>query len=197
MHKDVSGRSCAVAIAAVLIALVVGIGNAAAQELLVNPGFEDGVLTPWTIDANWAIGTTNCYSGAYCAGTTGNFYIQQTFAPVPTAQITSFTFWIRQVATNPAAAIQLNYSDTSSEQPLIYPTSTWTQFDMTAELDAGKSLTSIRIYGNSSGATFLDDVSLQGTREAPVIPVLGWQGLLTLAALLALAGAALARQRLA
>jgi hypothetical protein len=199
MLKSLPWRSRTAVLVAVVIVSAVGLRAAGAAELLTNPGFETGSLAPWTTDGTWGIETTNCHTGSYCASDVGNWYIQQTFPGVPTSDITSITVWIRQPDVQ-ISWLQINYSDSTNDGVLVYPTAAWMQVDMTTLLDPGKFLTGIRLYGYSgpgSEVTVIDDVSIQGTRIEPVIPLLGWPGLLALAALLAVAGAALARQRLA
>ncbi|MBZ5587553.1 MAG: hypothetical protein LAO05_03250 [Acidobacteriia bacterium] len=185
-------------LAVVAVVSVMAIGAAEAAEVLSNPGFESGALSPWTTDGTWAIETTNCHSGSYCASDDGNYFIQQTFPGIPTNQIASITFWMRQ----PSAAIasyQLGYSDGSSSGTILIPTSSWTQFDVTSNLDSGKGLTRLTIWGYVGGGpgpfvTVLDDVSIQSQES---IPALGWKGLLALALAIAAAGALLARSRFA
>jgi len=56
----------------ILLIVFMGFGSSRAQEnLLVNGGFEDGVLEPWTILGNAApatrtIVTTDAIEGKYC-----------------------------------------------------------------------------------------------------------------------------------
>ena len=199
MIIDRRSNSHIVMVLGIVVVALASLGAADAGELLTNPGFEDGVLTPWTTNGTWGIETTNCHSGSYCASNLDDNWIEQTFAGVATSNITSITLWLRQ----PEAAfalLHLQYSDGSVSATNADPTTPdWTQVDLTSILEPGKTLTGIRVWGYIGGGTapnvtVLDDVSIQ---QRETVPALGWQGLLALAALLAVAGAALARQRLA
>jgi hypothetical protein len=175
------------------------VGTADAAEVLANPGFESGVLAPWTTNGTWVIETTNCHSGSDCASNVGNNYIQQTFAGVPTDGIARITFWMRQPNSG-IAGVEYIYSDASSDFNLVFPGASWSQIDATSYLSSGKTLTTLRIWGYQTGGglptdiSVIDDASIQ-TVEA--IPVLGWKGLLALALALGVAGAIVVRRRLA
>jgi len=182
----------------VAVAAVLFVGTAEAAEVLTNPGFESGAFSPWTTDGTWTIETNNCHSGSYCASDVGNYYIQQTFPGTPTDSISSITFWMRQPQSG-ASMVLLFYTDsTSSYFNNLYPTASWTKYDVTSALVPGKTLNRMQIWGYiglpAPDVTVLDDVSIQ-TREA--IPMLGWRGLLALALALGAAGAILVRRRLA
>lgn len=133
-------------------------------EVLENPGFETGSLFPWYSDY-WTVVTTSPRSGKYCATDDGNYWIRQDFLKIPVEDITSITLWSRQ----PEEAIQavdMMYSDGTYDEDIIYPLSTWRQFDVTSFLTPGKVLTGIRIWGyfRSDGdpdITYIDDISIQ------------------------------------
>jgi len=199
MITDRQSRSHVILALGMVAVAFAGVAGGEAAEVLTNPGFETGSFTPWTTDGTWGIETSNCHSGSYCASDIGNYYIRQTFPGVPGSAVASITLWMRQPDAQISMVI-LRYSDDSNDwSGLLYPTASWTRFDVTNALNRSKSLTAIEIWGFVNGDTIpditvVDDVSIQ-TVEA--VPLLGWQGLLALAALLAIAGAALARQRLA
>jgi hypothetical protein len=199
MRARLQVSTCVMTIA-VAVAAVSLVGVADAGEVLVNPGFESGVLSPWTTNGTWVIETTNCHSGSSCASDVGNYYIQQTFAGVPTNTITSITFWMRQ-PNSEVAGVEFDYSDSTSDFNEVSPGASWSQFDVTSYLSSGKILTGLRIWGYELGGggtpndiSVVDDVSIQ-TREA--IPMVGWRGLLALALALGVTGAILVRRRLA
>ena len=200
MIIDRQSRSHLVLALGMVVVAFAGVAGSEAAEVLTNPGFETGSFTPWTTDGTWGIETSNCHSGSYCASDIGNYYIRQTFTGVPGNTIGSITVWIRQPDPQ-GSLIILRYSDNTNDgSGPLSPTTSWTQFDMTSVLNRSKTLTAIEIWGFVNGDTIpditvVDDVSIQ-TVESNV-PLLGWKGLLALAALLAVAGAALARQRLA
>ena len=136
------------------------------SELLVNPGFETGDLPPWYTEV-WTIVTDNPHSGTYCAYVEGNNWIKQDFGGVPVSDITSVTFWSKQPE-EAIQAIDFFYDDGTYTEDIVYPTSTWQQFDITSWLTSGSTLTGIRIWGYSGGGpdeTYIDDVSIQISGE--------------------------------
>ncbi len=141
------------------------------RELLKNPGFETGSLPPWTTN-NWVVDTVYPRSGDYCASDVGNYWIQQYIDTTPANEITSITFWARQPDQPAAQACWFYYSDGTYESHIHFPTPDWVQYDLTGNLNQGKSLVAVRIWGYSGGgpgpdSTYLDDVSIQvpGSRK--------------------------------
>jgi hypothetical protein len=139
---------------------------AAASNILINPGFETGSLSPW-FNSNdfcsgcvWTISTNNPHSGGFDATASGNRLLEETFAPVAVSSVTEASVWLRMPDSG-IAAIFFAYSDGSSEDNVVSVGSAWTQFDMTSFLDAGKLLTGFGVYGcngcNGSSSTFADD----------------------------------------
>jgi len=132
------------------------------SEALINGGFEGSALSPWTTDY-WTASTTFPHSGGGCAHSSGNYWIRQDFSAIPVSGITSVSYWIRQPEAQ-ISAIDFFYSDGSWTEDIIDVISTsWEQKTVTSYLQAGKSLTGIRIYGYSSSPpddTYLDDVSI-------------------------------------
>jgi len=131
-------------------------------NILVNPGFETGNLTPWTTQA-WSVSTNGPHTGTYCAYDVGNNWIMQTFTPTPVAQVTSVTIWYRQPEVS-ISAIDLFYSPSDYDEFLVFmANANWSFFDVTSQLRAVGSLQAIRIWGYSGGGslpdeTFVDDV---------------------------------------
>jgi hypothetical protein len=134
------------------------------HELLLNPGFESGSLSPWQTDA-WVVTSTYPHSGSYCACDVGNHSIMQSVDTTPGSEIQSVTFWLRQ----PDAQVQAYdflYSDGSSGEFLLNPTAVWQQFDVTSNLNRSKSLVGFRLWGYSgpgTESTYVDDVSILAT----------------------------------
>ena len=131
-------------------------------NILLNAGFEDGVLIPW-YGPVWSVSTANPHAGLYCAYDIGNNGIRQDFAPTPVAQVLSITLWERQPEIA-ISAIDFFYSATDYDEFLVFlSTSNWSFFDMTSYPRSSGSLQGIRIWGYSGGGplpdeTFLDDV---------------------------------------
>jgi hypothetical protein len=141
-------------------------GPALAANVLVNPGFESGLLAPWVNDndfcggCTWSVDSADAHTGTYSAVVDGNRLIQQTGAPIPVSDITAVSFWARHPDALVGAdmAVYFEYSDASNEEVHVFTADTaWTFFDVFAELDVGKSLTGFGVYGNSGDIARLDD----------------------------------------
>ncbi len=146
-----------------LVLSVVSISSYGDQvELLVNPGFEDGDLTPWTT-SNWTIVTTDPHTGTYCAEDYGNYWIRQDFAPTDVNDIISVIVWVRQ-PDDMIFAFDLFYGPSDYDEDIFNLSGTdWEEFDMTSYLRSSGDLEAIRMYGYSggpNGPTYLDDASI-------------------------------------
>ena len=92
--------------------------------------------------------------------------ITQTFAPISVAQISDVSFWALRSG-GPFDAVDFFYSDGTNEQFVVSGNnSTWTFFDVTSDLRAGKLLTGFEVFGTSPGPAFLDDLSITTTTAA-------------------------------
>src|SRR5215469_10528874 len=93
----------------VLSALLLAGGSALEDQILVNPGFETGSLSAWTNGRDfcgsvlWAVTSTECHIGSFCAVDTGNIELKQTFSRVSTTSITDISIW----ATHPDLNVTL------------------------------------------------------------------------------------------
>ncbi|MCP4231101.1 MAG: hypothetical protein GY771_13260 [bacterium] len=134
-------------------------------ERLANPGFEDGVMTPWTTNGNWAIDTTDPHTGTYCASNEGNNYIEQSFDPTDVNDINLFTLWMKQPE-SAISAVYIFYGPSDYDNVLNFLSGTdWEEFDMTSDLRNTGDLEMIRIWGYSGGGpdpdiSYIDDVSI-------------------------------------
>jgi hypothetical protein len=140
-------------------------------QVLSNDGFESGSLPPWTTNG-WSATTADAHSGSYSATDVGNYWIMQSFTPIDVNQVNSVGFWSRQ----PEVAIQavdFFYGAADYDEFLIFPLSTWSYFDVTANLRAAGNLEAIRIWGYSGGGpdedrTYIDDALVDGNVVTPV-----------------------------
>jgi len=146
--------------------------SAFAANVLVNPGFEDGVLAPW-FNSNdncggctWDVTTTDKNTGFWSATVIGDRLLEQDFSPIPDTLITEVSLWLKMPDTG-FAAVYFLYSDTTTAENVVSVPGVWTQFDMTSFLDPGKSLAGFGVYGCSgcpgSSQTFADDFVVNTT----------------------------------
>ena len=134
---------------------------AAATNLLSNPGFESGALSPWYQardfsghgGANWAVETTVVHSGTYAAGSDDNYELRQDFTPTAGSSISDISVW----ANVDAMAYDLFYTDGTDSEFLVFGSKTWQQFDLTSNLDVSKTLSGISFFGNSGAQAYIDD----------------------------------------
>jgi hypothetical protein len=148
-----------------LILFVASISSYGAQvELLVNPGFEDGVLDPWTTNG-WMLDSTDPHSGFYYtySDKVGACYIEQAFEPTDVDDIISFTFWQKYGGTS-FSYIRLYYGDTDYDLVTYFISEEyWVQFDLTSELRSSGNLEAVRVYDQTSvppANAYLDDASI-------------------------------------
>ena len=164
-----------------------------ATELLQNPGFETGVLSPWYQGRdfchgtciNWNVSNQNPHSGKYSAMDEGNIELRQDFTPTPGADITNFSFWAYTDAG--LGAVDFFYTDNSDEEFLYFSTANvWTLINQTANVDKNKTLMGISVWGaDPNHIAFYDDFDLTSNQvpESGSLVLLG-------SAVLGLAGVA-------
>ena len=150
-----------------LSALLLAGGAARADQILVNPGFETGSLSPWVNGRNfggstpWAITSTDCHTGSFCAEDNGNIELEQTFSAVSTASITDVSFWAMHPADAAVTALAVDffYQGGGDDEFLVSTTGTgWnSRLTMTSDLRSGAQLVGFSIFGNSGGVTLADD----------------------------------------
>ena len=188
---------------AVALCVMVTPGTASATNILINPGFETGILSPWvnSVPLNfcgscaWVVTSTDAHTGTNSATITGNRLILQTFSPIATSLITQASLWLRMPGGSPtAAAIYFGYSDGSSAEFSASPTSAWAFVNMTGNLAVGKNLVAFGVYGCNGcggvGSTFADDFVIDAAVAAVPEP-----GTLALVGLGVLGAAARIRRR--
>jgi hypothetical protein len=172
------------------------VAGASAVDLVMNPGFEDGVLTPWaqTIDLggpiDWQVTTAEAHTGRYSATVSGNKFLEQVLVANPLgADVIEFSFWLKTNEPHSALVI-VNYTDGTADSDVVATANTdWTFFDSTSIIDSTKLVASIGFWGAEADPRdpifYLDDVTL----SADPVPEPA-----TMAAL-ALGAAALIRRR--
>jgi hypothetical protein len=160
----------------ILFSLALLATSAFAGNILINPGFESGALTPWfnsndfCSGCTWSVTNSDAHSGTYSATVIGNRLLEQDFAPVSTSQITDVSLWLRMPDTG-IAAIAFLYSDSTEDDNIVTVSETWGEFDMTSFLAPSKSLAGIGVYGCSGcgglGQTFADDFVVETSTGVP------------------------------
>lgn len=165
----------------VLFALVILVASSAfATELLVNGDFESGVLSPWYNARNfcsgtcvpWNVNSNNPHSGSFSAMDEGNIELRQDFAPTPGSMINNVSFWVN--SESGVDAVDFFYTDNSDEEFVVFPTAnTWTQENVTSDVNTGKTLMGFSIWGSGPNhITYVDDASITATPEPGTLVML-------------------------
>jgi hypothetical protein len=142
--------------------------------VLLNSGFEDGVLDPWfqgrvaSGGEDWHVTNADAYSGTFSATNTGNKEIRQNFAPISTADIRELSFYAKHVGPGVDMSVIffiLPGPDSNLNTSVKTTTSgAWQKFDVTSVLNTNAILIGFSVYGNSAGPnftrTYLDDVTI-------------------------------------
>jgi hypothetical protein len=165
------------------------IGAAKGSQILSNPGFESGSLSPWVEGRSfggtaWTISSTNCHSGSFCATNNGNNELEQTFAPVAVGSITDISFWaLHTSASVNAVAVDLFYQGGADDEFIVDTSGTgWNSFDVFSDLRSSGSLIGFSVFGNSAGVTIFDDASITTAAPEPASAAFLLVGLGVLAA---------------
>ena len=148
--------------------------EAAATNILVNPGFDSGALGPWFQDRvvtlggeGWNVTGADAHSGAFSATDMGNKELRQNFPGVLGSRIHEISFWAKHdTLIGNLLLINLFYTDHSD--PFVRPSTIgtdWEFFDVTSFVDTSKTLSGISFWGNSVGRTFADDFVISTVPE--------------------------------
>lgn len=152
-------------------------------NILANPGFESGTLSPWFNDRNfctgncqpWAIDSTNPHSGSFDAMNVGNIELRQNFTPVAASSISQISFWMEHPdGAGLPMAIDLFYTNGEDDEFTVFSNdANYDFFDITANLNTSLTLEAISFFGVSDSGTsitFLDDVSILAGGAPPPVP---------------------------
>lgn len=153
-------------------------------NVIQNPSFESGNLTPWLIGTDycgifgdapcspWSVSSSEAHSGDNSLQDTGDTEILQYFDPISGFSINEISFWMKQ---DPALMFgyELLYSDGTAYFALLFPADNdWAYYDVTSNLDLGKSLVGIGFVNYSAsdgnGPVWLDDVTVSSYSYGPV-----------------------------
>jgi len=143
-------------------------------NILQNPGFESGSITPWYVARNfcassckpWTTATIHPRTGAFDAGDIGNIEMRQDFTAISTSVITKVVLWARHpTGTFLPVAVDFFYTDGTDDEFVVDTTDqNWDSFDLTSDVLSGQTLSGISVFGFSGGGvtptTFVDNVSI-------------------------------------
>jgi hypothetical protein len=142
-------------------------------NILTNPGFETGALTPWVFTLVGGSGTAivsdagNAHSGSYAAKVTSaiganDFYLNQTFIiPAGTGRFFTNNFWIKSDQTGYDARVELVQKDAAgaiiliSSNAMVPVTSTYQQIIYPINLASNTATVTfrMRLSGTVAGAS--------------------------------------------
>lgn len=126
-----------------------------ASDILINAGFEDGILPPWQSNGAASAIAGNPHSGMWSARVDGNVFLQQDLAlAMPVLKLVSADFWSwHDISDEPAMLIEWVYDDNSVDSLIFGGTlDGWQMHDILDNLDPGKSLLGLRVWSYSSDA---------------------------------------------
>jgi hypothetical protein len=197
-----------VQLATALAASLVLAGQSVAANLVVNPGFESGALSPWSCsapgDGSCGVDTAGGGSGGVPRSGTYFFWgyendglgtLTQTLSTVPGATYT-VSAYINSTQSSNTASIALAIG---TNPPVACTVTAGTYTLCTAQFRAVTSSDTLTIqYGTQggTGTVWVDDVSVDVLTPPAPVPALSEWGMLTLGLVLALsAGFYLRRKR--
>jgi hypothetical protein len=143
-------------------------------NLLKNPSFETGSLSPWAVGRNfcsspcmpWFVSRQFPQMGRYDAADEGNIEMVQNFTATSTSSLSRVAFYDRHPAGSEPTAADFFYTDGTDDEFVAFTTNTgWDAIDLTADLAAGKMLDGFSIFGFSSTGsinqnTFVDNATI-------------------------------------
>lgn len=152
-----------------------------AQNLLTNAGLEDGVISPWYQSEGsgieeWNVTSADAHSGTFSATAVGNVHVRQDFAATPVSDISSITFWLKDVDPTGFHLVFLYYDDDTISSTSLFSTTSWAMYDVTAALRTDKNLNGFGLWGYEASnlaedRTYLDDVQVMAVPEPTSLAV--------------------------
>lgn len=152
---------------------LLALGQAAfGANILLNPGFEDGILSPWSNDndfcggCTWGAINTDAQSGVWSAEVDGNRLLFQSFSAISVNLISEVSFWARHPDGGADMAMLFRYDDaTEDERAVSTSGAAWEFFDVTSFLTPGKNLVGFGVYGNSGALARFDNALVDAERQ--------------------------------
>jgi hypothetical protein len=145
------------------------------KNLLQNPGFESGALSPWAVGRNfcsspcmpWFVSRQFPQIGQYDAADEGNIEMVQNFTATSTSSLSRAAFYVRHPQGSEPVASDFFYTDGTDDEFVAFTTNTgWDAIDFSADLEAGKMLDGFSIFGFSAFGggvnqnTFVDNTTI-------------------------------------
>lgn len=133
-------------------------------EQIINGGFETGDFTGWEATGG-SVTDQYARTGTYSAFQYQSFLRQTFTTSIPVSCVQSFKFYVQSPGQGPGVAgdITIHYTDDTTTVIDIECFESWHEYDLTAQLVAGKTIDYIEFRGGSQWPFWLDDVSLIGT----------------------------------
>lgn len=141
----------------------------------MNPGFDAGVLHPWTQSGgskfaeDWQV-SSDALFGPWSAAGIGRRELRQDLTePIETASVNHLTVWYKSEEPT-HLAIRVYYDDGSNDRFLIVTSTLWTSIDLAPELAGSKNLAGISFsglpgQGFNESRIWIDNVSLDSGQD--------------------------------
>lgn len=130
-----------------------------ANSVILNSGFEDGSLAPWETIGSATVNQDNPHDGGWSAEINGNVSIVQKIVATPSERFTNASFWSwHDIKDEPLLLVELTYEDGTLEKRVIgldlkaEPLDGWVKHNFLGELDVGRQLVEVRVWGYASMA---------------------------------------------
>ena len=139
--------------AAIVFSLGLLTSGCAYAGVLINPGFETGDTTGWTLDfvdqfpEKWQIVASPVHEGSY-ALLAKNWpkSLSASFDPIQGSQVTEFSFWTKVTLDSSTVVLLLYSDDTSKRITLSSVAGDYAKVDVTLEIDPFKELMGFQIF---------------------------------------------------
>ncbi|QHW31408.1 cellulase family glycosylhydrolase [Paenibacillus rhizovicinus] len=128
---------------------------------LQNPGFETGVLSPWTTQNNAVLSTTNVHSGTRAVNIgTSNTGVEQNIAGLSPNTTYTLSAWVKNAAAGDVVYLGAkNFG--GAEVNTTTTSATYTQLSITFTTGSANTTANIFVWKNAgTGATYTDDFAL-------------------------------------
>ncbi|RKP54352.1 glycosyl hydrolase family protein [Cohnella endophytica] len=140
----------------------------ASTNLIGNPGFETGSISPWTGAGIYTVVNNNAHTGTYSArveGTGGNSSFSQTISGLSPNTTYTLTGWFKVASGNVSIGVK-NYGGSQ----IAYSTSNTSYTQQTISFTTGASNTSAEIFlwKGTAGYGYGDDFSVTAPDSTPM-----------------------------